>query len=445
MDKYVLKFGGTSLKNAESIKRVNKIITNFYEINKPRQLIIVDSAPGKIGDKKLEDKITNLLEKIFLEKNIRENVNEIFDRFDDLCVKFNIPQPNNLYTELKTAIDLNENDEKSYSRLVSLGERIIVNIHGESLYKEMKKRRIPVKSFDFADFGMITDKHKDAYATIDSLLEIEKKLDKEDGILIIPGFVGYNEKEEVTTLGRDGSNYTAAKIAEAIDAKEVFIFSDEPGVRRANPNLIPDAEIIKELSYEEAIEFAELGAKIINAKCIYPVKRDNIPINIVDEKYNGTKISSSVSLENMGAKIITSSGNHSIINITYENDKPGVLSDISKYFRDSKINIESIADERHSVSLAFSERDNENLEYLIKRISQNYKFKLENQFSRISVIGEGMRNQVGVVNKISSAYKNKGISFEMISQGINQLNITTFIKEDYERIAVKELYNSFFK
>ena len=246
-------------------------------------------------------------------------------------------------------------------------------------------------------------------------------------------------------MGRDGSNYTATKIAEAINAKGVYIFSDEPGVKRANPKFVPDAEIIKELSYDEAIEFAELGAKIINAKSIYPAKNENIPIYIVDENYNGTKISNSVNLENRGAKIIASSSNNYIINVKYKEDKPGVLVGISGYFRKAGINIESIADERHSLSFAFTKKGNENLEFLINNIGKDYNFNLENSFSRISLIGEGMKNQVGVIKKISYIYENKGISFEMISQGINQLNITTFIKQEHERIAVKGLYDGFFR
>lgn len=444
MVKYVLKFGGTSLKDAESIKRAYKIISDFYQKEKPEQLAVFFSAPGKIGEGKLENKFTKLLENIFERKDINSNKTEIFSRMDEVCDKLEINPPTNLYSELKRAISLNEEDDASYSRIVSIGERMIVNSSSDFFSRELRKLKIPFKSFDFNEFGMVVEGYKNANPTGDTKTEIEKKLKGIEGIILAPGFLGYNENGEIATLGTDGSNVSATTTAGAINADGVYIFSDEPGVRRANPKLVPDAEIIQELSYDEAIEFAELGAKIINAKAVYPAKSENIPIYIVDENYNGTKISSSVNLENMGAKIIASSPNHYILTVKYPNDRVGVLREIAKYLENSNINIESIADERHALSIAFTRKDSENIDSLVESIGEKYKLNLENNFSRISIIGEGMRNQIGVLEKIASVYNKKGISFDMISQCVNQLDITTYIKQEHERIAVKGLYEEFF-
>lgn len=442
MAKYVLKFGGTSLKDADAVKRAFNIINDFYDRNKPEQLVVVASAAGKIGEEKLEDKVTNLLEAIYREKDVEENRKEIVSRTNRLCNDLGIEAPINLYPDLDKAIQNNKRDDKSYSQIVSIGERLSVFALG-SLFN---KKGLEAKAFDFNEFGMITDKYKEAHATEDATIEIERKLNGKKGVLIVPGFLGYNEKGEVTTLGRDGSNYTATKIGEAILADDIYIFNrEEQGVRRAPPKFVPDAEILKEISYNEAVEFAELGAKIINAKSIGPARNENIPIHIVDENYQGTKIASSVSLEHMGAKIIASSPHHHILTVRYETDKPGVLAQIANYFGDAGINIDSIADERHALSFAFLKDDSGNLESLLKNLGKDYKFSLENSFARISLIGEGMRNQVGVIAKIASAYKNKGVSFEMISQALSQLNITTFVKQEYERMAVKGLYDEFFR
>lgn len=441
MARYILKFGGTSLKDANAIRTAYSIITDFYEKNKPEQLIVIVSASGKIGETRLEDKVTNLLEEINKGENVDDNRKEIISRTNKLCSELSIEQPLNLYAELQRAIESNKRNDKSYSQIVSVGERISVDTIG----KFFKKQGIDAQAFDFNEFGMITNKYKEAFAANDATVNIEKRLNGHEGILIIPGFLGYNDKGEVTTLGRDGSNYTATKIAEAIVADGVYIFSDEPGVRRASPKLVPDAEVIEQLTYNEAVEFAELGAKIINAKSIEPARNENVPIHIVDENYQGTKISNFVSLEHLGAKIIASSPQHYILTVRYETDKPGVLAEISGYFNDSGINIESISDERHALSTAFLKNDSGNLELLLKNLGKNYTFALENSFARISLIGEGMRNQTGVIEKISSVYKRKGISFEMISQALSQLNVTTFIKQEYERIAVKGLYGEFFR
>lgn len=441
MSKYVVKFGGTSLKDADAINRAFGIVNDFYEKKKPEQMVVVVSAAGKVGDRKLEDKITNLLENIHHSKNAEENRGEIASRVNKLCGNLGIECPIGIYADLDRAMQNNQKNDKSYSSIVSIGEKLSVFC----VDKFFEKKGIEAKTFDFNEFGMISNKYKEATATEDATVEIEKRLNGRKGIIIVPGFLGYNEKGEVTTLGRDGSNYTATKIGEAILANDIYIFSDESGVRRANPQLVPDAEILEELTYNEAVEFGELGAKIINAKAIGPARNENIPVHIVDECYQGTKISSSISLEHMGAKIIASSPKHYIITVKYETDKPGVLAEISDYFKEAGINIESIADERHALSIAFLKNEGGNLESLLKNLGNEYNLNLENSFARISLIGEGMRNQVGVLSRMASVYNNKGVSFEMISQSLNQLNITTFIKQEHERIAVKGLYYEFFR
>jgi len=435
MLKYVLKFGGTSLKDSTAIRKARDTVTNFHEKRKPEQLIVVVSAAGKLDDSYLGDKVTNLLERVHRGENLGQNKQEVISRTRKICEQLEIPQPTPLYEELKRASS--GDTDRDYSRTVSLGERLMLHPFGGFLAKTLE-----CIVLDYNQFGMLTNDCKDATATEEATIEIERSLQGKK-VVVVPGFLGYNKQEEVTTLGRDGSNYTATKIAEAITADSVFIFSDEPGVRRAHPKFVPDAEVIGELTYDEAIEFAELGAKIINPRAVYPAKIENIPIYIVDESYQGTVISSSVSTEHLGAKIIASSPGHYILTVKYETDKPGVLSNIAARFENAGINIESIADERHALSVAFFGNEG-NIGQLIRAMGNEYKLTLENRFARISVIGEGMRNQAGLIAKIANSFKRRGISFEMISQALNQLNITTFVQQEYERIAVKSLYDDLF-
>jgi len=256
--------------------------------------------------------------------------------------------------------------------------------------------------------------------------------------------LGYNDKGEVATLGRDGSNYTATKIGEAILANGVYIFSDEPGVRRANPRLVPDAEIIKELTYREALEYASIGAKIINSKSIKPAERENVPMFIVDDNYEGTKICRNISFEHMGAKIIASVPHHYILTVDYDTDKPGELNEITDYFRDARINIKACPDETFRQSFAFVMDEKSDLGKLL-RLGEKFSFELSNDFARVSLIGEGLSSQIGIITRMGRAYENKGISFEMVSQAKPQLNVTTFVRQKDERRAVKALYDEFFR
>jgi len=437
MAKYVMKFGGTSLKDAEAIKRVYNIVRSFYQAKKPDQLIVVVSGPGKVGEGKLEDKFTNLLEQIHRNENFDVNKREILSRMGRICSDLRIKNPRRLYKGFRQLTS--GGGDRGYSETVSYGERFSIRAVSDFFRLE----GLEARSLDYDRFGMLTEGNKDASATEQANSEIEKSLANKRGVIVLPGFLGFNKAHEVTTLGRDGSNYTATKVAEAIEADEVFIFSDEPGVRRASPKHVPDAEVLKELSYDEAIEFAELGAKIINAKSIYPAIEANLPISIVDENFRGTRISGKVSLEHMGAKIIASSSDNYVLTVRYRADKPGVLRRIGGGFEDAGINIEGLGDERHALSLAFSQDEIKNIGEVMEKL-KDYNLSLENGFARISVIGEGMRHQVGLLNRITSCFSDKGISFEMASQSAHQLNVSSFIPQIYERMAVRKLYDELF-
>ena len=441
-----MKFGGTSLKDAATIRRASAIISDFYKKENPEQLVVVVSAPGKIGHTDLEDKITNLLEKVHRKVKTDENFAEVIKRAEKISKDLGLTHNSVLSSNDLEFINYNplrdpEEVDRAYSKIVSLGERQ----QRKTVSDFLESLGLPSKSLDFNEFGMLTDYgYIDAKAAPETTELIEESLKGLEGIIVIPGFVGYNYREEITTLGRDGSNYTATKVAEAIQAREVYIFSDEPGVRRAPPRLVPDAEILEEITYDEAIEFAELGAKIINAKSVYPAKKENIPINIVDENYKGTKITSHISSEHLGAKIIASSPNHFLLTIKYGSDKPGVLADIAEEFKKARVNIESISDERHALTIAFVDSGGE-IGRILSSLNKEYQYTLENSFARVSLIGQGMRNQPGILAKMTSAFARRGISIDAISQSLNQLNITTFIPQEYERTAVRTLYDDLFR
>ncbi len=440
MAKYVMKFGGTSLKNATAIERARRIVQSFYEEKKPEQLIVVVSAQGKLDDSPLGDKVTNLLERVYKENNCEDIRQEIARRTYQTCKELGISRPSELIERFLVARC--PYDDKSYSQIVSFGERISANMVGKYFAKFMN-----AQTLGFDEIGLVTEgeNYKDANILECALPTIKKTLEQRAKVLVIPGFLGYNFRGEVTTLGRDGSNYSATTIGRAINAAGVYIFSDEPGVRRASPSHVNDAEVLKQITYEEAIEFAELGAKIINAKSVIPARDGNIPIHIVDETYEGTQISSTVDKKHQGAKIIASSPGYYLLNLHYDEDKPGVLAEIAEVFKNTGINIGSISDERHSLSIAFVPNDQSKVEDLKNILGEKYRCDIENTYSRISVIGEGMRGQTGLLSRVASCFARNNISVDMISQGLNQLNITMFIPQQHEQIAVRSLYEELFR
>lgn len=438
MVKYVMKFGGTSLKDAAAIERARRIVQNFYEEKKPEQLVVVVSAQGKINNTPLGDKVTNLLERA--NKYVSESNNEIVRRTLQSASELGIEKPTSILEEL--LMGESDWDETYYSKRVSFGERISSNLVGKYFSKFM-----PTQTLNAFELGMLTigEKYANAKLSEEALPKIKRALYQQSKIVVVPGFLGYNSRNEITTLGRDGSNYSATTIGRAIGAAGVYIFSDEPGVRRASPKHIPDGEILKKLTYAEAIEFAELGAKIINAKSVIPARDGKIPVHIVDENYNGTEITNQVEIEHQGAKIIASSAGHHLLNIQYDEDKPGVIAEITDCFEKADINIEAISDERHSLSIAHIPGDEHSVNMLIRILGDKYEYSMDDTFSRISIIGEGMRGQKGLLARITSCFARENISIDMISQGLNQLNITTFIPQEHEACAVNSLYNELFR
>ncbi|MFA4953243.1 MAG: aspartate kinase [Candidatus Pacearchaeota archaeon] len=443
----VLKFGGTQLKDASSVRKACNLIASVYEKEKPNLLPVVVSAPGKINDGILGVKVTDLLERIYSNDNIDVNLREVKNRFKYLASSLEVDSDflDTPLSELERCVvdnvsEKQENKDRSYSAICGFGERVQVEIIGR--FFDLAFNSLDSRWFNFNEFGMITNKYRDADALSESLPAIEKELSSLEGIVFLPGFVGCHTRGELTTLGRDGSNYTATKVAEALLAREVRIYSDEPGVRRADPLLVPDAEIISELTYEEAREFAELGAKIINPRAITPAQNENIPIFVVDENRNGTRIYSHVSLEHMGAKIIASVPSHRILTVHFKQNECGLMERVSNEFKKAGLDIASIADEGHAVSIAFS--GNGEVGKVLEGLGSD-KYYLENNLTRISLIGEGMRHQIGVLAKLARCYADNGISIEMASQSKNQLNISTFIENRYERMAVRRLYDAFFR
>jgi len=448
MAKYVMKFGGTSLKDAPAIERAAGIVENFYNTRNPEQLVVVVSAFGKIGEAYEQDKMTNLLERIYRRENVSQNMTEIERRVNQIYGDLGYSSEGLCDTPLIPDVFMSRlskirpsRSNRTYAEIVSMGEEMAAIAFGGALRTEDRSN---VLGFD--EFGMRTRgrQYRNAQVIADAGAGIRRALECQGRVVVVPGFIGYNSQGEVTTLGRDGSNYTAAVIGGAIGAEGVYIFSDEPGIRRAPPKHVPDAGILEELTYSEAIEFAELGAKIIHAPAIVQARDSNTVMHFVDENYNGTRITNSIDRQHHGARMIAASGGHSIITIRYDEDKPGMLSEVAGLFGEADVNIESIADERHSLSIAYVPSDENRIRKLMQRLDRKYEYAIEDNFSRISVIGEGMRGQRGLLGRVASCFARGNISVDMISQSLNQLNITTFIPQEFESQAVKSLYEKLF-
>ena len=273
----VYKFGGASIKDYKSIKRLVKIIRN----DNCDQMMLIVSAMGKTTNS-MEDLVASYTKSY---KNIKAKL-ELIKRFHTDIVK-GLFQKNRLsaltvvdllFNEIDKFLKLNKENDYNfiYDQLVSYGEilsSIIISKYLNSV--GLKSKWVDARSC------IITDEYyRDANVDFEKTSKSIKRKIKGKGLFISQGFIGSNEKSFTTTLGREGSDYSAAIFAHALDAELVIIWKDVRGVLNADPRYFNKTKLLKKISYEEAIELAFYGASVIHPKTLQPLKKKNIPLYV---------------------------------------------------------------------------------------------------------------------------------------------------------------------
>lgn len=328
MDK-VYKFGGSSLKNITNIKLVTKIIAE----NKEDDLVIVFSAMGKVTNMleevvnsyyKKQKIVTNLLNKVrgFHESLARQLFNENDKVFDEI---------NNLFIEIEWVIaeDPTDNYSYYYDQIVSVGELLSTKIMSAFL----TKNKIKNCWTDIRDIVRTDDSYRNAKI---NWQYVEKSACKnlKYGIIVTQGFIGSTSENNTTTLGREGSDFTAAILASCLNAKKVIIWKDVPGLMNADPAIFDQPHLFSSISYDDAIELAFFGAKVIHPKTIQPLKKKLIPLEIKSfykPNINGTIISEKIN-QNTGIESYIVKENQILISVSVRDLTFVVENHMSKIF-----------------------------------------------------------------------------------------------------------------
>ncbi|WP_066757373.1 aspartate kinase [Crocinitomix algicola] len=279
----VFKFGGASVKDAESVKNVGEIIREYSQDD----LIVVVSAMGKT---------TNALEQIMqlyakqdksaLENQIFDLKNFHFTIINELFEKQNLPvfdKVNNLFQTLSNYCSTNfvGDYDFHYDQIISLGEILSTTIIAEYL----KSQSFNATWLDARKTVRTDNRWREGrvnWEVTEVLIQtaVEKAIKNETNIIITQGFLGHTPKGETTTLGREGSDFTASIFAYCLDANDVTIWKDVPGMLNADPKYFDNTELLEKISFREAIELAYFGASVIHPKTIQPLKRKRIPLHI---------------------------------------------------------------------------------------------------------------------------------------------------------------------
>lgn len=458
----VLKFGGTSVANSEGLTKVIEIIKNNTE-----QLIVVVSAFGGI---------TNLLIEMAEQasqsnNNYKKNLKKI-EEIHLNQINFFIPvkQQSGIISFLKSKINeledfleslntLKELTQKSLSKISSFGEILSSTIIYHIL-KESKLNAIITDSRDILFTHNVNDREvinnkKSAKKT--SLLIKNKK----SKIIVIPGFIAQDEDGNTTTLGRGGSDYTASLLANYVDAKILEIWTDVSGVYTANPKLVSQAQPIKKLSFQEAMELSHFGAKVIYPPTLQPLIEKNIPLrikNTFDTSAKGTLINqnNSKNNENSIVKGVSHIENVSLVNLEGSGmvGIPGFSKRFFECLSEKKINIIMItqASSEHSICIGVKSEDALAAK---KVVDENFAFeislkkiepaKIESNMTNIAIVGDRMKDHQGISGRFFSSLGANNINIRAIAQGASERNISIVIDKKNTQKALNTIHESFFE
>jgi len=397
----VQKYGGSSVANPERIKNAAKRVVRYKK--EGHDVVVVVSALGDTTDELIE-----------------------------LAYKVT-----------------DDPSEREMDMLISTGEQISCAL----LAMAVEKLGTPAISFTGAQVGIITDTShtKARILNISAADRIKEKL-KEGKVVIIAGFQGMSIKKEITTLGRGGSDLTAVALASALGAKICEIYTDVDGVYTADPRIVKNAKKLSRISYDEMLELASLGAKVMQARSVEYGKRYDIPIHVRTSFSNaeGTIICKEAkSMEKIDVSGLALQKDEAKVTICDVPDKPGIAAIIFKELGANNIVIDMIVQNvgrtgTTDVSFTVPTEDLAKTMKVAKRVAREIGagevIKDEN-IAKISIVGIGMRSHAGIAARMFKALASKKINIEMIST--SEIKISCVIGKKFAESALKVLHDEF--
>ena len=438
----VMKFGGSSVANAERIKHVASIIKAYKE-KKP---VVVLSAMGDTIDHLLEAAdqavkgIVDVEGVAKLHKETAELLDVNIETIQDLLKELN---------QLLTGISmLKEISKRSRDYLVSFGERMSVRMMAAYLTKE----GIPAKFYDAWDIGILSDSNYMAAELLDSVWDdIPKYLTgykngTDVEIPIVTGFIAKDVKGNITTLGRGGSDLTATMIGAAMQAEEVQTWKDVDGILTTDPRIVKEAKPVPEVTYEEAQELAMFGAQVLHPRSMVPVRKSGTPVR-VKNSYNITS-PGSIIVENHTGKVppvcaITTVKNITLIDIVSSRmlGAAGFLAHVFNNFLKWNISIDVIATSEVSVSLTVNTKAD--LSGLIADLEQASQVSVRKEKAIVTIICDAAHSSAILASGFQ-ALAEEGINVQMISQGASKVNISMIVDADEADKTIQILHSAYF-
>jgi len=348
------------------------------------------------------------------------------------------------------AADITKNpDSREMDMIMSSGERV------SSALTALAIRELGEKSLSFTgrQVGIETDSSHTKARIKNITAERLKKALKTGHIPVVAGFQGIGPEEEVTTLGRGGSDTSAVAIAAAISADLCEIYTDVDGVYTTDPNMVPGARKLEKISYDEMLEMASLGAKVLQTRSVEFAKNYNVPV-LVRSSFNnnpGTLVTKEdEKMEKVSVAGIAYDKNQAKITVVNVPDKPGIAAELFRALAKANINVDMIvqnisSDGQHAdISFTIPKTDSQKAMKVTKKIAKKLNaghVDLLDNISKVSIIGVGMRSHSGVASKMFDTFAAHGINIMMIST--SEIKISCVVDAMYTELAVRVLHDAF--
>jgi len=456
----VIKYGGTSISNAKDIQSVAKYIN--LQSNKHQILVVCSAISGTTDD------LIEISESIKKENKLKAEqlVSTITNRHKQLAKqtikkldvrKKLLTKLDSDFVELLALIDgmvlLGEVTPRSMDYLISFGERLSIQLVSSAL-NDSGEKSIPLTG---KEIGIVTDSNfGESKPLMDTTrLRVSKTVEtlfSKKTIPVVGGFTGADQHGHVTTFGRGGSDYSATTIGSCIKANEMWLMSDVDGLMTADPKIVKNAKLLKEVSYIEAIEMAQFGAKQIHPRTFEPLLMKKIPMKIRNSfnvKNEGTLVTASSSAKNT-VKCVSNIQNNGLIDIQGGSmvGTPGTAAKIFATLAKTGINVMMISQNPSESSITIVVKNTDldravsilEMELLGKIIK---KLDVTTGVAIIALIGSGMRGTVGVASKVFGAIEKNKVNVSMITQGSSELNLAFVVKNSDTNVAVRALHNAF--
>ncbi|MFI1744041.1 bifunctional aspartate kinase/homoserine dehydrogenase I [Thalassobellus sediminis] len=457
----VLKFGGTSVGSSKNINNVISILKKYANTD---SVVCVVSAVGGITDKLLlagkqaQNKETNYIDTFNLIKDIHFTIiNELNPNESNTIIEY----VDGKLSDLKNLLDgiylINELSPKTSDKLVSFGELLSSFIIAETMKnrglsadrKNSQELMITNSNFTKAEvnYGITNKNIQDYFKSVSQQ------------ITILPGFVSKSIVGEQTTLGRGGSDFTAAIVAAALNVEQLEIWTDVSGMFTTNPKLVKQAYPIDKISYKEAMELSHFGAKVLYPPTVQPVLDLQIPIHIkntLEPEAVGTIISNDETNSTSPVKGISNISNIALLTLQGSGmvGIPGFSKRLFETLSQEKINIIMItqASSEHSICLGIDDKESDTAKTAIDTAFENeialHKIDpiiVEKNLSIIALVGDNMKNHQGISGKMFSTLGKNNINIRAIAQGASEKNISAVISENDVKKALNTLHEQFFE